>query len=345
MNQPKQPLPYSAYTIYYEHGHVTKIVPAPPNGYYEDRDIVYSGTNIIIDGQPFDLTDVRSIYSIPIPKYHLHTNNPVSNSLGVTGTLDYALRMRSGRYWNERSFLLSMACIEKATQLMRFSSVGWSKRDYYRVVNDLRGLGCLKRAQQWKKWIDAHIPDDKEVVANTIRERFISAKELHSDLVEVGDICACCEKCAKYRRRVYSTTGRDRRFPKFPKDFHLDCGLSVWPYVYGVGNPSFECVDVIAYSNRPFVDDRTEEEKVNYEKRKQSINQRNEYEYPIELNKIIYYQLCMLIPSEVPKSLSGFSRMKNANSKRYQDLVQKAIDAGFVFPQSIDDVWNWNINR
>ena len=85
---------------------------------------------------------------------------------------------------------------------------------------------------------------------------------LETDLVEIGHVEVCCEKCARYRERIFSLTGADRRFPKIPEDFDSACcGISLWPFVWGVSEPSFHCANVIRHSNRPFLDERTGEEK------------------------------------------------------------------------------------
>lgn len=83
----------------------------------------------------------------------------------------------------------------------------------------------------------------------------------------------CCSKCAPFANRYYSISGNDSRFPKLP-EFFADpekiscCGLFLSP----VSNVAIETFietksrgDIIAISNRPFKDNRTEQEKINYE--------------------------------------------------------------------------------
>ena len=159
------------------------------------------------------------------------------------------------------------------------------------------------------------------------------------------NIGACCGKCAMYRKRVYTLYGKNKLFPNFPKDFHLGCGLGIYPYLYGISEPAFECDDVVSYSHRPFIDDRTEEEKQNYIDRMAKLSKEPPVIRELSLNRIIYYRLVQLIPDDMPKSLSGFSRMRNANSKNYQILVKKAEAAGFVFPETLEDVENWPENQ
>lgn len=63
------------------------------------------------------------------------------------------------------------------------------------------------------------------------------------------------------------------------------------------------------------------------------------------LNRAIFEWLQKHLPDDCPKSISGFSRMRNANSKTYQALVKKAEAAGFVFPETLDDVSKWPENQ
>ena len=56
------------------------------------------------------------------------------------------------------------------------------------------------------------------------------AKEYGTDLIEVSVHGSPCEECAKYQGRIYSISGNDKRFPKYP-DWLLsnacpyNCGL------------------------------------------------------------------------------------------------------------------------
>lgn len=345
----------NVYTVYFTNGHLSKIDPYPKGGYYENRDIANNANSIISDGVEYDLTSVKSIHSIKIPSYTYSCDS----GIGTTGFLEYVLRMRSGGYWNERKFSLAIACLEKATQLMKYSTMGWPPKDYFRIVNELNDLGKFKSAKRWKDWIEANVPGATSAlipvtVAAEIREP-LSKEELKSllkeckymetDLVEVGDSGVCCEVCAKYRNRIYTLTGKDLRFPRLPKDFHKSCGLSVYPYIWGVSEPTFKCDIPISYSNRPFIDDRTEEDVERRSNWLADLNRQPEVVRKPNLDRIIYYRLVQLLPADSPKSFSGFSRMKKANSKNYQALVKKAEAAGFVFPETLEDVENWPENQ
>lgn len=350
LNAPKD---YSAYTVYFTNGHLSKIDPYPDGGYYENRDIANNADFIVSDGVKYDLTSVKSIHSIAIPSY----SYDVDGGIGTTGYLEYILRIHANIYWEICEYKLAIACLEKATQLMRYSTMGWPPKEFFRIVNTLNDLGKFKSAKQWEEWIQKNVRGAASATSSSVEEqisestknsfqtRIASCKELNTDLIEIEDMGACCEKCAMYRKRVYSLSGKNKLFPKFPRDYHWGCGLNGWPFIYGTSEPTFDCDNVIAYSNRPYVDDRTEEEKRNYIERMARLNKEPPIIREPELNRIIYYRLKQLIPGEMPKSLSGFSRMRNANTKNYQALVKKAEAAGFVFPQSLDDVAKWPENQ
>ena len=213
------------------------------------------------------------------------------------------------------------------------------------IVNWLMELGQFKRAKEWEIWIVKNTQGEQDIMDDAFQRCLDSCNYLDTDLVEVGDSGVCCEKCAMYRNRIYSLSGKDKRFPSLPQDFHMNCGLSAHPFVYGVMEPTFNCHDIIKYSNRPFVDDRTPEDIARRKGWLETIEKEKAREREASLSKIIYYKLKKILPDDAPKSLSGFSRMRNANSKNYQTLVKKAEEAGFKFPETLEEVAQWPENQ
>lgn len=177
-----------------------------------------------------------------------------------------------------------------------------------------------------------------------LRDLRDSCSKLHTALIEVGDGPGLCEVCAKYRKRIYSLSKDEHRFPPFPKDFHFGCTLRPFVFQENISYPSFECNDIIQYSNRPFVDDRTDLEKAEYEERISSLKENAVEDEDLEekirqaqISKVIYLHLKKILPNDVPKSQSGFSRMRNSNSKNYQKLESAAKNLGFLFPKTIKE--------
>lgn len=327
------------YTVHFRHGHVVKVSPHFSGDLYDNREIIYEADTIVSDGTPYSLTDKESIYSIAIPDFGADDN--LGSGLGVTGSLDYDLRMRASKHWNDGHYDLAVACLEKATFIMQYSSVGWPKKDFYRIVNWLIDLGCLTKAREWQDWIDRNIHEERRTTEDELEKLLNSCDMFKTNLVKANNVWACCEKCAKYRNRIYRIRGMDVRFPKLPTDYHADCCLFLYPFAHSSFDSAFPGKNAILYSNRPFVDDRTEQEKEAYQKRLEAIRQQEESIIWAKPNvaRTSYYLLKKYFPDDAPKSMSGFSRMRNANSKRYQALIKKAEEVGISLPETIADLY------
>ena len=285
-------------TVYYEHGQVVNILPEPNESYCQVRELINEATSIVSDGVPYDLTNRDSIYSIEIPKYTDTHQNHYAQDLGATGYLEYVLRMHAGILWRNGDYDLSLICLGKACQLMLYSPMIWQRKDYYRIVDENVELGRFKKAKEWKDWIEKYVPNSSDYAREAFYRTVQSCNQLGTDLVEVSDANYCCEICAKYRKRIYSLSGRSWKFPRFPKDFHFGCNLCVTAFVENIMEPSFKCLNYVLYSRRPFKDDRSIEEKERYEKWVEENRIAEEKHLVADLNHIIYYWFKPKFPNE-----------------------------------------------
>lgn len=173
------------------------------------------------------------------------------------------------------------------------------------------------RGRQWR--LDAYA---EMVARTTTREatnlgRLNQGTELGYDLVEITTHSPTCDICAAYQGRVYSVSGRDRRYPAlyetaFRHGFHSihpNCGHVAVIYVEALADdPEGDR----ARSNAPFVDNR-------------SIRERNAYAAAQErrrrarADRLQWERYMAVLPNDTP-TLAGFRRMKRANSARYQEL-------------------------
>lgn len=185
------------------------------------------------------------------------------------------------------------------------------------------------------RYNDCDINKSPNIGAND--KQMLYAKKYKDDYVQVVSHY-CCSECAKYRFRIYSISGRDKRFPKLPdyvKKYSWHCGLGMCPFSLGIHymrlspNKSLNEIDeLIEYSNRPFIDDREDEEIERYNR----ILAKNKQDYIDEMNKkqacAEYEQILAVLPDITPKSQGGYLRMKKSNSANFQKLKEKAIAAG-----------------
>lgn len=178
--------------------------------------------------------------------------------------------------------------------------------------------------------------DDNKTVpghyADAFNAQLKRAMEHNVDYVEVVAGC-CCSECAKYRNRVYCLSGKDKRIPLLPKyiqEYVSHCGLTIYPFELGINYVTLsenmvlkDINEIIEYSNRPFDDDRTDEEKERYT---ELIKKRKEdyiHELNIQQSKNEYQQIVQKLPEIAPKSQNSYSRMKKTNSKNFQEILQR----------------------
>ena len=122
----------------------------------------------------------------------------------------------------------------------------------------------------------------------------------------------------------FSISGSDTRFPVLPEDF-WETRLSACSFIWGISEPLYCDPDrIIAFSNRPFIDNRGNIEKAAYEKYASEMRLKKETEKE-------YFWILKHLPRIAPKSLNGYSRMKNSNSKNFQKIRKMAMEKGLEF--------------
>lgn len=286
----------------------------------------------------YDFNSIEGIRRIPVPCHEVNGNSS-------TGCVEYYLRGKCfANHWDAGRTELALACLYKAQELMFISNMIWKRRDFLRIVVYLHRAGKHEEADRELAQIDDFFAK-QDIHHDRVLRTLSSAKYLHTDLLEANSSSPCCEECAKYVNRIYSISGKDKRFPALPQEFlkkgsghHLSC-ISLWPFTYGRSEPSFECTDVVKFSNRKFVDERTLEEVKEYNDcfsmmQEEAKKEAEQEEHMIENAKLWRQDMETLewlkkyLPQICPKSISGFRRMRTTHSKNYQKLVAEAAKLG-----------------
>lgn len=286
--------------------------------------------------EAYDFNSIEGINSIPVPCREV-------NGDSVTGRVEYYLHKKCfADHWNAGRTELALACLRKAQELMFVSDMIWGRKDLLRLVTHLYEAGYDEEAEIQLKRVDDFL-SKQDIVQDAFSSALTSAQFIETDLMEVYSHSPYCKECAKYVNRIYSISGKDRRFPSL-KEAAKDCQhelrcLSFTPFVYGVHEPAFECKNIIKYSNRPFMDERTHEEIKRYNDCLAADQQRREDDAKQEAHMIenaktkrqdaqTLQWLQENLPFIAPKSLSGFRRMRSTNSKNYQKIVEEAAKLG-----------------
>lgn len=147
--------------------------------------------------------------------------------------------------------------------------------------------------------------------------------------------CEIC--CSTYASRIYSVDGTDKRFPKLPDIFltnyelHKDCKCMLINTIFYDDTEDHiiyhgkDCLNVIEISNRPFVEDDRSPEMVEHDNMLKAERIRLKI---AKENKELYNKLSSICPEVTPKSLGAFSRMRNSNSKKFQEIQAYASEHG-----------------
>lgn len=314
-------------TLYFSNGYLIKTEP-------ESVENIYDCRYIVSDGIKYDLLDVKSIKSICVPKFQLID---YFSSFGATGSLDYIIRMKAGKYFNDNKKELCSACLWKSTELMLANKFyAWKKEDYERLVIWHYEMKMFSDGEQAKKYLEQNgvYKNKFDSIALSIKNStFDSLRQFRTDLVVFhGYESGTCPECAKMIGRVYSVSGNDKRFPKLPEytkvhgNFHSGCRCTMSVYFYEM-NFIFhhgEEVNAVNSSNRPWEDDRTEHELNAYKSYLDYIadiekKENDRKEYQILIDKL---------PDIAPKSFGAYRKMKNSKTKNFERILVSAKQAG-----------------
>lgn len=93
---------------------------------------------------------------------------------------------------------------------------------------------------------------------------------------------SCCPLCSLYKFRIFSVSGKDKRFPplvSLPNEIHdgkcdvCNCYYSLGTWFEGVKSPE-EVTTAIRQSNAPLVDKRTPEQIASFEKDQEKLRRK-----------------------------------------------------------------------
>lgn len=269
---------------------------------------------------------LEQIESIPVP------TEPFTTNFDFKESVEYVLQRKATEHKRNGNLDLAIACLKKSNEIMPYSKMLYTENDYLRLVKYLRLAKRFDEARIEGEKILGYCTEVKKEITSTIMQRSKEVSSTLNDkpLIYVSRGWRICGECAKYHDRLYSVNGADPRFPNFKLyEDHIaskscDCCLSSFPFALGISiMRGLGSENPIEYSNRPFSDDRTPEERKEYDEYIQKLSEESK-------NRADYDWLCENLPDIAPKSLSGYMRMKNSNSKNFQKLQEAAKEKGYI---------------
>lgn len=144
------------------------------------------------------------------------------------------------------------------------------------------------------------------------------------DLVKVSGNTPTCGHCYSFRGKVFSLSGKDKRFPSAegmlpPYHPQCQCSVSVWVIDYKTDAEIAKEVKRAKLFN-PENDTRSKSQKKAYTKdqdRKRKLND----------DKKQYASYKSVLGNDAPKTLGGYRRSKTSNSERFVEMKQDYRDA------------------
>lgn len=243
----------------------------------------------------------------------------------------YRLQKKATEHKKNGNMELAIECLKKSNEIVDHYRFPCTRQQYERLYRYLMSEKRFDEADVEKKKVERKFGKGQLPKATQRKYdlQFLKdAKDCGTDLVEMSIHHPTCGECAKYQGRVFSISGISKKFPPLPEivrktgKIHEGCRHTFYPFFYRISRPNCGCKDIVAFSNRPLIDERSEQEKAEWAQIEaaavQEKQDRQEYEW-LQRN----------LPEKAPKSFGGYRKMKNANSANYQKLMEAAKSAGY----------------
>lgn len=268
--------------------------------------------------EKYDFETIKGINSIKIPNY-----KPLQGMGSPVNNIEYVLQRKATEHKKNGRMDLAIACLRKANEIFPHSNFSWSEKDYMRLVEylklDRQFDEARKEEQKIKELFAKYDKEREEYNARINREVYGN-----TDIVSTNETYSVCDECAKYTKRYFSISGKSKKYPKLPEyllhksEEHKYCSITLYPVLDEISVPAWDYKgDFIKYCNRPFVDERTKEQKEAFER---DVKEKEEAEKDKEFYDLIFEKF----PDIAPKSFGGYRRMKASNSENYKKLLKKA---------------------
>lgn len=193
-------------------------------------------------GKPhkYDMDTLEGINSIPIPAKNYNTGDPTKDCIY------YVLQRKATEHKKNGKMDLAIACLRKSNQLSDYEPRPLLlEKDYLRLVKYIRltGNNALADAEEINIYLK-HPEFKNKCVSNLpkIKESINKNKSWGNDLVIVNT-SPSCPVCSKYNNKIYSISGKSRKYPKLPPEitqyggFCPNCYLGLNAYFEGINTP------------------------------------------------------------------------------------------------------------
>lgn len=188
----------------------------------------------------YDMDTLEGINSIPVPAKNYHTGNDLKDCIY------YVLQRKATEHKKAGRMNCAIACLRKSNELSDYEPRPLlSEKEYLRLVKYIELTGNHELAQQELDKIYQRHPEFKDKrISNLIRIKATlnECKRFKNDYVLLSTNNHC-PICSKYNLKVFSISGRNKKYSKLPSEiskhggFCPNCILSLNMYFDGINTP------------------------------------------------------------------------------------------------------------
>lgn len=170
----------------------------------------------------YDMDTLEGIRAIPVPARNYNTGDWKQDRI------DYLLQRKATEHKKNGQMDLAIACLRKSNELMDCDPGHFlGQKEYMRLYKYIKETGDEESANLELDIIKKKHPEfwDKRLSnLPRIKEQIAMNQQFREDLVLVTTRNSC-PVCSKFNRRVYSISGKSRRYPKLPTEFTRNGGF------------------------------------------------------------------------------------------------------------------------
>ena len=188
----------------------------------------------------YDMDTLEGINSIPVPAKNYHTGNDLKDCIY------YILQRKATEHKKAGRMDCAIACLRKSNELSDYEPKPLlSEKEYLRLVKYIELTNDYELAQQELNKIYQHHPEFKDKrISNLIRIKNVldRCKKLNIDCVTISTNNSC-PICSKYNSKVFSISGKTKKYPKLPSEisknggFCPNCTLGIYLQFDGINSP------------------------------------------------------------------------------------------------------------
>ncbi len=184
----------------------------------------------------YDLDTLKGIEAIPVPAKKYNTGEPLKDSIY------YVLQRKATEHKKAGRMDCAIACLRKSNELSDYAQPPLlTQKEYLRLIKYIELTGDHELAEQELEKLKKRHPEfwDKRISNLVgIQQALKKNKKWKNDFVLIMT-SNTCPICRKYNRKVYSISGKSKKYPKLPSVISREggacpnCSVSVNTYFDG----------------------------------------------------------------------------------------------------------------